>query len=66
MVVLNLDSTSAADRYNSQVPYLSALQPESSPKFSHQTHMTLISIGRARRCKIEFGRGRAKLKVDAK
>jgi len=41
-------STSAAERYNSHVPYVGALQPEGSPKFSYQTHVTVISIGRAR------------------
>jgi len=40
-------STSAADRYIRHVPYLDKLQPEGSPNFSYQTHVTDISIGRA-------------------
>jgi len=40
-------ATSAADRYIRHVPYLDKLQPEGSPNFSYQTHVTDISIGRA-------------------
>ena len=44
----NLYGTSAAHRYIRHVPYQGTLQQESSPKFSYQTHVTDISIGRTR------------------
>jgi len=39
---------SAADRYIRHVLYQGTLQQRSSPKFSYQTHVTDISIGRTR------------------
>jgi len=33
---------------NSHVPYLGAVQPKGSPNFPNQTHVTVISFGRAR------------------
>ena len=40
-------STSAADRYISQVSDMLTLQREGSPNLSYQTHMSNISIGGA-------------------
>jgi len=34
---------------NTHLPYLGPLHPEGSPNFSYQTHVTVISTGRARK-----------------
>ena len=52
-------STSAADRYIRHVPYLDKLQPEGSPNFSYQTHVTDISIGRT--CTVPYSCHRGNL-----